>query len=84
VPLAIVGFALVAIAGALFLAPLLGTAWAFLLVGGVLLAGGVIGTWMAKNRPDKAEPILNDTGEELGKTADTLGTLVKGNENELH
>jgi Putative Actinobacterial Holin-X, holin superfamily III len=73
VPFGLVGLGLLGAAGAYFLAPLIGLAFGFLLVGGVFTAAGVIGTWMAVKRPSKSEPVLNDSGAQIKKSADVIG-----------
>lgn len=78
VPVAIIGLGLVGASAAIFLGSVIGPGWGFLAVGGLFLAAGAGGVLYMKNRASRAEPVLNDTGDEIKKSAAAIGDAADG------
>jgi len=76
VPLIVIGLGLIMTAIAIFLAPYLGLGWSLLLVGGVTAIAGTIGLWIAKNKVSHRS-VLDDSGDEIKKTAKVIGAAGK-------
>ena len=76
IPLVVVGLTLTLSAVAIFVADAIGLGGGFLLVGGVTLAIGVIGT-MAAQKKWRKQYVLDDSKDELSTTAQVIGAAGK-------